>query len=106
MEYVNISRKCGKNPEYTKPLEITGRFANDDTDHEGRKSEVGRDETFSKGSGDNRRRDEEVEAQEEDTEKRKKKEIRMTLVGRAVIDEATIEGNRARMIDFMMLEWR
>ncbi|GAB2286571.1 hypothetical protein Dimus_020968 [Dionaea muscipula] len=31
MEFVNISRKCGKNPEYTKPLEITGRFANDDT---------------------------------------------------------------------------
>ncbi|GAB2278213.1 hypothetical protein Dimus_012906 [Dionaea muscipula] len=31
MEYVNISRKCGKNPEYTEPLEITRRFANDDT---------------------------------------------------------------------------
>ncbi|GAB2294415.1 hypothetical protein Dimus_028623 [Dionaea muscipula] len=35
--------------EYTKPLEITGRFANDATDHEGRKSAIDRDETFSKG---------------------------------------------------------
>ncbi|GAB2273452.1 hypothetical protein Dimus_008245 [Dionaea muscipula] len=34
------------------------------------------------GSGDNRRRDEEVEAPEEDT-KRKKKEIRMTLIGKS-----------------------
>ncbi|GAB2268818.1 hypothetical protein Dimus_003762 [Dionaea muscipula] len=34
--------------KYTKPLEITGRFANDATDHEGGKSAVGRDETFSK----------------------------------------------------------
>ncbi|GAB2271342.1 hypothetical protein Dimus_006183 [Dionaea muscipula] len=31
-----------------EPLEITGRFANDATDHEGGKSAVGRDETFSK----------------------------------------------------------
>ncbi|GAB2279279.1 hypothetical protein Dimus_013923 [Dionaea muscipula] len=34
--------------EYTRPLEITGRFANDATDHEGGKSAVDRDETFSK----------------------------------------------------------
>ncbi|GAB2279153.1 hypothetical protein Dimus_013808 [Dionaea muscipula] len=33
---------------YTKPLEITGRFANDATYHEGGKSAIGRDETFSK----------------------------------------------------------
>ncbi|GAB2302900.1 hypothetical protein Dimus_036893 [Dionaea muscipula] len=59
--------------KYTKPLEITGRFANDATDHEGRKSAIDRDETFSKvysfyGSGENRRRDDDEATQEEEAE--------------------------------------
>ncbi|GAB2301697.1 hypothetical protein Dimus_035726 [Dionaea muscipula] len=72
--------------EYTKPLEITGRFANDATDHEGRKSAIDRDETFSKvysfyGSGENRRRDDDEATQEEEA-KVMMKGTRMTLVGR------------------------
>ncbi|GAB2267432.1 hypothetical protein Dimus_002415 [Dionaea muscipula] len=31
MEYVNISRKCGKNPNIPDPLRSPRRFANDDT---------------------------------------------------------------------------
>ncbi|GAB2281173.1 hypothetical protein Dimus_015776 [Dionaea muscipula] len=44
------------------------------------------------GSGENRRRDDDVNAPGGRSEKRKKKGIRMTLVGKSVIDEATIEG--------------
>ncbi|GAB2302230.1 hypothetical protein Dimus_036247, partial [Dionaea muscipula] len=40
------------------------------------------------------------------SEKRKKKEIRMTLVGKLSLMRQRVEGNRARMINFMMLEWR
>ncbi|GAB2302849.1 hypothetical protein Dimus_036844 [Dionaea muscipula] len=42
------------------------------------------------GSGENRRRDDDEAAQEEET--RKGRLRRMTLVGKSVIDEATIEG--------------
>ncbi|GAB2266533.1 hypothetical protein Dimus_001535 [Dionaea muscipula] len=45
------SEEVWEESKYTKPLEITGRFANDATDHEGRKSAIDRDETFSKAFG-------------------------------------------------------
>ncbi|GAB2278767.1 hypothetical protein Dimus_013442 [Dionaea muscipula] len=44
------------------------------------------------GSGENRRRDDDVNAPGGRSEKRKKKGIRMTLIGKAVINEATVEG--------------
>ncbi|GAB2292296.1 hypothetical protein Dimus_026544 [Dionaea muscipula] len=57
------------------------------------------------GSGENRRRDDDEEAQEEEAEDENEGN-RDDFGRKAVIDEATIEGNRARMINFMMLEWR
>ncbi|GAB2270500.1 hypothetical protein Dimus_005393, partial [Dionaea muscipula] len=45
-EYI---KEVWEESRYTKPLEITRRFANDACYHEGRKSAVSRDETFSKG---------------------------------------------------------
>ncbi|GAB2281116.1 hypothetical protein Dimus_015724 [Dionaea muscipula] len=57
------------------------------------------------GSGENRRRDNngdapEVEAEDEDEGNKD------DFDWEAVIDEATVEGNRGRMINFMMLDWR
>ncbi|GAB2279158.1 hypothetical protein Dimus_013813, partial [Dionaea muscipula] len=57
------------------------------------------------GSGENRRRDEEVEAQEEDAEEEEERN-KGDFDREVVIDEATIEGNQAQMINFMMLKWR
>ncbi|GAB2280664.1 hypothetical protein Dimus_015292, partial [Dionaea muscipula] len=53
------------------------------------------------GSGENRRRDDDEAAPEEEAEKEDEKD---DFGGKAVMDEATVEGNRGRMIDFMMLE--
>ncbi|GAB2290307.1 hypothetical protein Dimus_024585 [Dionaea muscipula] len=55
------------------------------------------------GSGENRRRDNDVDAPEEEAEKEDERN-KDDFGRKAVIDEATIEGNRARMIDFMMLK--
>ncbi|GAB2302425.1 hypothetical protein Dimus_036436 [Dionaea muscipula] len=45
-EYI---KEVWEESRYTKPLEITRRFANDATIMKAEKSAVGRDETFSKG---------------------------------------------------------
>ncbi|GAB2290183.1 hypothetical protein Dimus_024465, partial [Dionaea muscipula] len=52
------------------------------------------------GSGENRRRDDAPEEEEEEEERNQD-----DFDWEAVIDEATTEGNRARMINFMMLKW-
>ncbi|GAB2279139.1 hypothetical protein Dimus_013794 [Dionaea muscipula] len=39
-------------------------------------------------------------------QKRKKKEIRMTLTGKLSLMRQQLRGNQAQMINFMMLKWR
>ncbi|GAB2278271.1 hypothetical protein Dimus_012960 [Dionaea muscipula] len=94
-EYI---KEVWEESKYTKPLEITRRFANDDTIMKARrvrsvemKPSQRENGVWWIGSGDNRRRDEEVEAPEEDTveeEERNKDDFDWE----AVIDEATVEG--------------
>ncbi|GAB2299866.1 hypothetical protein Dimus_033917 [Dionaea muscipula] len=55
------------------------------------------------GSGENRRKDDDVNAPEEEAEEEEERN-KDDFDWEAVIDEATIEGNRARMINFMMLK--
>ncbi|GAB2296101.1 hypothetical protein Dimus_030238 [Dionaea muscipula] len=93
--------------KYTKPLEITRRVANDETIGSCQKNTfltmcklTREDGVWWIGSGENRRRDDAPEEEEEEEEERNKDDFGREVV----IDEATIEGNRARMIDFMMLE--
>ncbi|GAB2290098.1 hypothetical protein Dimus_024387 [Dionaea muscipula] len=57
------------------------------------------------GSGENRRRDDDEEAPEEEAEDENEGN-RDDFDREVVIDEATIEGNQAQMINFMMLRWR
>ncbi|GAB2265442.1 hypothetical protein Dimus_000497 [Dionaea muscipula] len=83
------SKKYGKSPEYTKPLEITRRFANDESIMGARRVESGEAKPFQRfvhftvmknvvpeatrengiwwiGSGENRRRDDDEATQEEE----------------------------------------
>ncbi|GAB2281112.1 hypothetical protein Dimus_015720 [Dionaea muscipula] len=81
-EYI---KEVWEESKYTKPLEITRRFANDER------------------SGENRRRDEEVEAPEEEAEDVNERN-QDDFDWEAVIDEATVEGESSRMINSMMLK--
>ncbi|GAB2266025.1 hypothetical protein Dimus_001054 [Dionaea muscipula] len=115
--------------KYTKPLEITRRFANDEAltsagrvkyvikkGEEPKKYDFFEDTFLTMceltrengiwwiGSGENRRRDNDVRCSGGRGEKMKMKGIRMILSRKAMIDEATIEGNRGRERSFMMLE--
>ncbi|GAB2290074.1 hypothetical protein Dimus_024365, partial [Dionaea muscipula] len=55
------------------------------------------------GKGENRRRDDNVNAPEEEAEEEEERN-KDDFDREVVIDEATTEGNRARMINFMMLK--
>ncbi|GAB2284268.1 hypothetical protein Dimus_018733 [Dionaea muscipula] len=70
--------------KYTKPLEITRRFANDENLMAARRV-----------NGENRRRDDDVDAPEEEAEE-KDKGNKDDFDWEAVIDEAAVEGNPDR----------
>ncbi|GAB2276474.1 hypothetical protein Dimus_011198, partial [Dionaea muscipula] len=57
------------------------------------------------GSGENRRRDNDVDAPEEEAEKEDERN-KDDFDREVVIDEATIEGESSSMINFMMLKLR
>ncbi|GAB2290746.1 hypothetical protein Dimus_025019 [Dionaea muscipula] len=95
LESVNTSRRCGKSQECDSKIWEERHFKLHGSDVHG--SPNGKEVTRENGiwwigSGENRRRDDDVNAPGGRSEKRKKKGIRMTLVGKSVIDEATIEG--------------
>ncbi|GAB2292255.1 hypothetical protein Dimus_026504 [Dionaea muscipula] len=75
--------------KYTKPLEITRRFANDENLMAARR--VKENGVWWIGSGENRRRDDDVEAPEEEAEEEEAGN-KAEFDWEAVIDEATIEG--------------
>ncbi|GAB2295280.1 hypothetical protein Dimus_029453 [Dionaea muscipula] len=75
--------------KYTKPLEITRRSANDENLMAARR--VKENGVWWIGSGENRRRDDEVEAPEEEAEEEEEGN-KAEFDWKAVIDEATIEG--------------
>ncbi|GAB2293020.1 hypothetical protein Dimus_027242 [Dionaea muscipula] len=129
-EYI---KEVWEESKYTKPLEITRRVANDETITAARRVKSSEMKPFQRfiyflvmkngeepkkydffedtfltmckltredgvwwiGSGENRRRDDAPEEEERNKD---------DFDWEAVIDEATVEGNRARMINFMMLE--
>ncbi|GAB2299270.1 hypothetical protein Dimus_033340 [Dionaea muscipula] len=93
-EYIKV---VWEESRYTKPLDITRRIANDETITAARR--------VKSRSGENRRRDNDVDALEEEVEKEDERN-KDDFDWEAVIDEATVEGNRAQMINFMMLKWR
>ncbi|GAB2295296.1 hypothetical protein Dimus_029469 [Dionaea muscipula] len=74
--------------KYTKPLEITRIFANDENLMAARR--VKENGVWWVGSGENRRRDDEVEAPEEEAEEEEEGN-KAEFDWEAVIDEATIE---------------
>ncbi|GAB2287916.1 hypothetical protein Dimus_022269 [Dionaea muscipula] len=75
--------------KYTKPLEITRRFANDENIMAARR--VKENGIWWIGSGENRRRDDNVDAPEEEAEE-EGEGIKDDFDWEAVIDEATVEG--------------
>ncbi|GAB2270977.1 hypothetical protein Dimus_005833 [Dionaea muscipula] len=75
--------------KYTKPLEITIRFANDENLMAARR--VKENGVWWIGSGENRRRDDEVEAPEEEAEEEEERN-QADFNWEAVIDEAAVEG--------------
>ncbi|GAB2292858.1 hypothetical protein Dimus_027092 [Dionaea muscipula] len=75
--------------KYTKSLEITRRFSNDENLMAARR--VKENGVWWIGSGENRRRDDEVEAPEEEAEEEEEGN-KAEFDWEAVIDEATIEG--------------
>ncbi|GAB2271428.1 hypothetical protein Dimus_006266 [Dionaea muscipula] len=107
-EYI---KEVWEESKYTKPLEITRRFANDESIMAARRVKSGELKPFQRfvhflvmknvvprengvwwiGSGENRRRDEEVEAPEEDAEEEEERN-KDDFDWEAVIDEATVEG--------------
>ncbi|GAB2283346.1 hypothetical protein Dimus_017862 [Dionaea muscipula] len=94
-EYI---KEVWEESKYTKPLEITKRFANDDTIMEARRVKSVEMKPFQRengvwwiGSGENRRRDDEVEAPEEEVEEEEEGN-KAEFDWEAVIDEATVEG--------------
>ncbi|GAB2286229.1 hypothetical protein Dimus_020651 [Dionaea muscipula] len=107
-EYI---KEVWEESKYTKPLEITRRFANDASIMAARRVKSGELKPFQRfvhflvmknvvprengvwwiGSGENRRRDEEVEAPEEEAEDVNERN-QDDFDWEAVIDEATVEG--------------
>ncbi|GAB2278979.1 hypothetical protein Dimus_013646 [Dionaea muscipula] len=75
--------------KYTKPLEITRRFSNDENLMAARR--VKENGIWWIGSGENRRRDDDVDAPEEEAEEEDKGN-KDDFDWEAVIDEATVEG--------------
>ncbi|GAB2278259.1 hypothetical protein Dimus_012949 [Dionaea muscipula] len=75
--------------KYTKPLEITRRFANDENIMAARR--VKENGIWWIGSGENRRRDDDVDAPEEEAEEEDEGN-KDDFDWEAVIDEATVEG--------------
>ncbi|GAB2267995.1 hypothetical protein Dimus_002972, partial [Dionaea muscipula] len=101
-EYI---KEVWEESKYTKPLEITRRFSNDESIMAARRVKSGELKPFQRfvhflvmknvvprfGSGENRRRDEEVKAPEEETEEEEEGN-KAEFDWEAVIDEATVEG--------------
>ncbi|GAB2273597.1 hypothetical protein Dimus_008385 [Dionaea muscipula] len=85
-EYIN---EVWEESKYTKPLEITRRFANDENIMAARR--VKENGIWWIGSGENRRRDDDVDAPEEEAEDEDEGN-KDDFDWEAVIDEATIEG--------------
>ncbi|GAB2273580.1 hypothetical protein Dimus_008368 [Dionaea muscipula] len=75
--------------KYTKPLEITRRFANDENLMAARR--VKENGVWWIGSGENRRRDDDVDAPEEEAEEEEEGN-KDDFDWEAVIDEAAVEG--------------
>ncbi|GAB2275827.1 hypothetical protein Dimus_010576, partial [Dionaea muscipula] len=89
-EYI---KEVWEESKYTKPLDITRRIANNETLTASRR--------VKSRSGENRRRDDDVDAPEEETED--EDEGNKDDFGReAMIDEAAVEGNAGRERSFMM----
>ncbi|GAB2266078.1 hypothetical protein Dimus_001106 [Dionaea muscipula] len=85
-EYI---KEVWEESKYTKPLEITRRFANDDTIMKARR--VKENGIWWIGSGENRRRDNDEETPEEEAEDENEGN-QDDFDWEAVIDEATVEG--------------
>ncbi|GAB2287774.1 hypothetical protein Dimus_022134 [Dionaea muscipula] len=85
-EYI---KEVWEESKYTKPLEITRRFANDDTIMEARRVKSVEMKPFQ--SGENRRRDDVVDAPEEEGEEEEEENL-ADFDWEAVVDEATDEG--------------
>ncbi|GAB2283650.1 hypothetical protein Dimus_018153 [Dionaea muscipula] len=85
-EYI---KEVWEESKYTKPLEITRRFANDDTIMKARR--VKENGIWWIGSGENRRRDDDEETPEEEAEDENEGN-QDDFDWEAVIDEATVEG--------------
>ncbi|GAB2287701.1 hypothetical protein Dimus_022065 [Dionaea muscipula] len=85
-EYI---KEVWEESKYTKPLEITRRFANDDTIMEARRVKSVEMKPFQ--SGENRRRDDDVEAPEEEAEEEEEGN-KAEFDWEAVVDEAADEG--------------
>ncbi|GAB2273500.1 hypothetical protein Dimus_008292 [Dionaea muscipula] len=79
--------------KYTKPLEITRRFANDENIMAARR--VKENGIWWIGSGENIRRDDDVDVPEEEAEEEEERN-QGDFDWEAVIDEATVEGESAR----------
>ncbi|GAB2302898.1 hypothetical protein Dimus_036892 [Dionaea muscipula] len=82
-EYI---KEVWEESKYTKPLEITRRFANDENIMLSRENGI-----WWIGSGENRRRDDDVDAPEEEAEEEDEGN-KDDFDWEAVIDEATVEG--------------
>ncbi|GAB2299191.1 hypothetical protein Dimus_033262 [Dionaea muscipula] len=76
--------------KYTKPLEITRRFANDENIMAARRVKSGELKPFQR-SGENRRRDDDVDIPEEEAEEEEERN-QGDFDWEALIDEATVEG--------------
>ncbi|GAB2266779.1 hypothetical protein Dimus_001767 [Dionaea muscipula] len=87
--------------KYTKPLEITRRFANDENLMAARR--VKENGVWWIGSGENRRRDDDVDAPEEEAEEEEEGN-KADFDWEAVIDEAAGEGNTDRERNSMIVE--
>ncbi|GAB2286338.1 hypothetical protein Dimus_020754 [Dionaea muscipula] len=75
--------------KYTKPLEITRRFANDENLMAARRVKENR--IWWIGSGENRRRDDDVDAQEGEAEEEEERN-QGDFDWEAVVEEAAVEG--------------
>ncbi|GAB2298144.1 hypothetical protein Dimus_032215 [Dionaea muscipula] len=85
-EYI---KEVWEESKYTKPLEITRRFANDENTMVARR--VKENEIWWIGSGENRRRDDDVDVPEKEAEEEDEGN-KDDFDWEAVIDEATVEG--------------
>ncbi|GAB2290129.1 hypothetical protein Dimus_024414 [Dionaea muscipula] len=102
--------------KYTKPLEITRRFANDENLMAARRVKSGELKPSQRfvhflvmknvvPSGENRRRDDDVDAPEEEVEEADERN-QDDFDWEAVIDEAAVEGNTDQERNSMMLRIR